>query len=106
MTESVSGTVERPTGAVVREARPPSPVEREVLELHEIQTREDNELDLSSPSASSGDEYRITTRRTTSQRSSRENKTPWRKICRFWTHNVTLTVPQKSNRDHFGRYHS
>ncbi|KAJ5133061.1 hypothetical protein N7448_007219 [Penicillium atrosanguineum] len=98
---------ERPADAVLRETRPSSPRDRddrEALELREIQTQEDHELDYSSPSASSGEEYRVT-RRTTSRRSVRrpgvERKGTWHKICRFWTHHVTLTVPQKSNRDHF-----
>lgn len=101
---------DRPLAAVLREARQPAPRDnleddREALELQEIQTREDNELDYSSPSASSEGEYRIT-RRTTSRPSIRRppvrRKGLWSKIARFWTHQVTLTVPQKSNRDHFG----
>ncbi|OQE28870.1 hypothetical protein PENSTE_c003G08112 [Penicillium steckii] len=78
--------------------------DREALELHEIQTREDDELNYSSPSASSGEEVRVTTRRTRSRASAtstHQGKDPWSRVCRFWTHNVTLTVPQKSNRDHF-----
>ncbi|KAJ5114392.1 hypothetical protein NUU61_000151 [Penicillium alfredii] len=101
----------RPSTAVVRESRPTpardnNPDEREALELHEIQTREDNELDLSTPSASSGEEYRITTRRTTSRaghrRAREDRKGPWNRICRFWTHQVSLIVPHKNNRDHLG----
>lgn len=114
MSESHPVPLERPSSAVLREPRPPSPSndpahvdEREALELHEIQTREDHELDYSSASASSGDEYRVTTRRTTSRATtvrSRANQTgPWSRLCRFWTHHVTLTVPQKSNRDHYGK---
>ncbi|KAJ5644441.1 hypothetical protein N7507_010452 [Penicillium longicatenatum] len=97
----------RPSSAVLRETRPLSSQrdDREALELHEIQTREDNELDYSSPSASSGDEYRVTTRRTisrvTTQRSHHDRTGLWSRICRLWTHNVTLTVPRKSNRDHY-----
>ncbi|KAJ5793367.1 uncharacterized protein N7503_009345 [Penicillium pulvis] len=110
MTESSAPlpSLERPISAVLRETRPPSPPhrdDREALELHEIQTREDNELDYSSPSASSGDEYRVTTRRTisrvTTQRSHHDRTGLWSRICRLWTHNVTLTVPRKSNRDHY-----
>ncbi|KAJ5916011.1 hypothetical protein N7504_000026 [Penicillium tannophilum] len=98
--------LERPISAVSRETRPPSHRDdREALELQEIQTREDNELDYSSPSASSGDEYRVTTRRTisrvTTQRSHHDRTGLWSRICRLWTHNVTLTVPRKSNRDHY-----
>lgn len=81
--------------------------DREALELHEIQTREDDELNYSSPSASSGEEVRVTTRRTRSRASAtstHQGKDPWSRVCRFWTHNVTLTVPQKSNRDHFGEF--
>ncbi|KAJ5280649.1 hypothetical protein N7478_006021 [Penicillium angulare] len=109
-------TPEPPSTAVVREPRPSSPRndnhnsradDREALELHQIQTHEDNELDYSSLSASSGDEYRVTTRRTisrmTTQRSRNVRKTTglWYRFCRSWTHHVTLTVSQKSNRDHF-----
>lgn len=104
---------ERPATAVVRETRPPSrrdepdDDDREALELQEIQTREDRELDYSTPSASSGEEYRVNPRRTTSRRSVRrprvDRKGPWRKFSRFWTHHVTLTVSHKTNRDHFGR---
>jgi hypothetical protein len=105
MTEPIqSQEPERPADAVVRESRPPSR-DREALELREIQTHEDHELDYSSPSASSGEEYQVT-RRTTSRPSVRrarvERPGAWNKICRFWTHHVTLTVPQKSNRDHYG----
>jgi len=103
-----SRELERPASAVLSETRPPSPRDRddrEALELREIQTQEDHELDYSPPSPSSGEEYRVT-RQTTSCASVRrppiERKGAWHKICRFWTHHVTLTVPQKSNRDHFG----
>lgn len=103
----------RPSTAIVRET-PTAQADRtprddqEALELHQIQTREDDELEYSSASASSGDEYRITPYQTTSraatERSHRISWAPWRRLCRFWTHNVTLTVPQKSNRDHLGRW--
>jgi hypothetical protein len=107
----------------VHDSRPPSPRtytythagaeadaeadDREALELHQIQTHEDAELNDSSPSVSSGEEIRITTRRTRSRASvqstrAHRGKDPWSRLCRFWTHHVTLTVPQKSNRDHFG----
>ncbi|CAI7661490.1 unnamed protein product [Penicillium bialowiezense] len=83
---------------------------REALELQNIQTREDNELNDSAGSASSGDEYRVVTRRTTSRvldaradaRRRKQARTGlWGKLTRFWTHHVTLTVPHKSNRDYF-----
>ncbi|CAG7920668.1 unnamed protein product [Penicillium olsonii] len=78
---------------------------REALELHEIQTHEDNQLDLSDPSASSGEEYVVhrTPSRTSraSRSSSVQRKGIWGQVCRFWTSHVILTVPQKSNRDHF-----
>ncbi|KAJ5151437.1 uncharacterized protein N7482_010689 [Penicillium canariense] len=75
------------------------------LELQEMQTREDEEqLGYSSASASSGEEYRVT-RRATSRSTARRPQTPekgsWSKFARFWTHHVTLTVPQRSNRDYF-----
>ncbi|KAJ5502988.1 hypothetical protein N7463_005862 [Penicillium fimorum] len=83
--------------------------DREALELHAIQTQEDNELDYSTPSASSGDEHHIPTRRTPSRADSRTSrkvrKGLWGWICRFWGRHVTLTVPQKSNRDYFGTSH-
>lgn len=84
---------------------------RDILELQEMQTREDNELENLTPSASSGDEYHIITRRTTSSalateaaaRRRREARTGiWGKFTRLWTHNVSLTVPLKSNRDYLG----
>lgn len=97
----------------VHDSRPPSRSEdddddREALELHQIQTHEDTDLNHSSPSVSSGEEIRITTRRTRSRASfqstyNHRGKDPWSRLCRFWTHHVTLTVPQKSNRDHFGK---
>lgn len=88
---------------------------REALELQNIQTREDNELNDSAGSASSGDEYRVVTRRTTSRvldaradaRRRKQARTGlWGKLTRFWTHHVTLTVPHKSNRDYFGGFRS
>ncbi|KAB8273244.1 hypothetical protein BDV30DRAFT_211080 [Aspergillus minisclerotigenes] len=99
------------------EPRPPSPtatghsrgedrVERDALELHEIETQLDHEFGSSTASISSG-EYRITTRRTASRTSQRTegSRAPRKgllgKVQRFWTRNVVLTVPQKSNRDHF-----
>ncbi|CAG7970171.1 unnamed protein product [Penicillium salamii] len=100
-----------PSGAVLRNVgsrdRGVSEDPREALELQEIQTREDNELNESTASASSGDEYRVVTRRTTSRIAARAEarrqarKGAWGKLTRFWTHHVTLTVPHKSNRDYF-----
>lgn len=103
---------DRPSNAILNNHRSSVPSgndrgdDREALELHEIQTREDDELNYSSPSASSGEEVRVTTRRTRSRASvtsAHQGKHPWSRVCHFWTHNVTLTVPQKSNRDHFGK---
>ncbi|KAL4985872.1 hypothetical protein BDW68DRAFT_198511 [Aspergillus falconensis] len=70
------------------------------LELHEIETQQDDD---SGGSISSG-EYRITTRRTVSRTST--SQTPRRegvlgRIQRFWTKHVVLTVAQKKNRDYF-----
>jgi hypothetical protein len=96
--------------AVLTDSRPTSGHrdDTEALELHQIQTREDDELDYSDPSASSGDEYRVTTIHRTTSRASTERrdagKDPWSRISRFWCRHVILTVPQKSNRDHFGKY--
>ncbi|KAB8238570.1 hypothetical protein BDV23DRAFT_14652 [Aspergillus alliaceus] len=99
--------------------RPPSPTahprgedrgedrgERDALELHEIETHQDIGDGTSSASISSG-EYRITTRRTLSRTSQRTERSQVPRkglagiIQRFWTRNVVLRVPQKSNRDHF-----
>lgn len=95
---------EQPANAFVRNHRSLTPTE--ALELQQIQTREDDEqLNYSSASASSGEEYRVNTRtasRSSLRRPRRERKGVWKKVCSFWTHNVTLTVPQKSNRDHLG----
>ncbi|KAJ5167634.1 uncharacterized protein N7482_003228 [Penicillium canariense] len=96
------GGPELPANSLLRGSRPPSPREAETIELDEIQTHEDNEqMNYSSPSVSSGEEYRMTrvTSRSTVRRRSERNGA-WSKVCRFWRHNVTLTVPQKSNRDH------
>ncbi|KAJ5591400.1 hypothetical protein N7450_005372 [Penicillium hetheringtonii] len=101
---------DRPSNAILNNHRSSVPsgmtaeMTEKALELHEIQTREDDELNYSSPSASSGEEVRVTTRRTRSRASvtsAHQGKHPWSRVCHFWTHNVTLTVPQKSNRDHF-----
>lgn len=81
--------------------------ERDGIELHQIQTHEDDELDLSSASISSG-EYRVVTQtHSRTSRPSTESKRKltgvWGYVYRFWTGHVALTVPQKSNRDHFGK---
>ncbi|OQE02818.1 hypothetical protein PENVUL_c038G01734 [Penicillium vulpinum] len=101
---------DEPPNAILTDSRP-TPAhdtrndDRHALELHSIQTHEDNELDYSSPSASSGDEHHMPMRRTPSRADSRrarkDRKGTWGWICRFWSRNVTLTVPQKSNRDYF-----
>ncbi|KAF3392735.1 hypothetical protein F1880_008866 [Penicillium rolfsii] len=93
---------------------------RESLELRELQTREDEEqLGYSSPSASSGEDYRVTTRRRSTQSttvrrvSDAQNskakgkgarKFKSNRITQFWTRQVSLIVPQRSNRDHFGAF--
>lgn len=83
----------------------------DIIELQELQTHD--ELTYSSPSDSSGDEFRVVTRRTTSRalaaradaRRRRLARSGIRgKITRFWMRNVTLVVPQKNNRDYFGAY--
>ncbi|KAJ5966855.1 hypothetical protein N7501_003103, partial [Penicillium viridicatum] len=104
----------RPSGAILRKTRPRDNdntlSHHAALELQQLQTREDNELDYSTPSASSGDEYRVVTRRTTSralasradaQQRRQARKGIWGKLTRIWTHSVTLTVPHKSSRDYF-----
>lgn len=95
---------EPPAHAFVRSTL--SPPTTEALELQQIQTREDDEqLNYSSASASSGEGYRVTTRtasRTSVRRPRPERKGIWKKVCRFWARNVSMTVPQKSNRDHLG----
>ncbi|EKV05125.1 hypothetical protein PDIG_38240 [Penicillium digitatum PHI26] len=99
---------ESPT-AILTDSRPTPDTrddDREALELHSIQTHEDNELDCSTPSGSSGDEHPVSTHQTASQAGSRRRREAhnglWGQICRFWTRHVIITVPQKSNRDHFG----
>lgn len=104
--------LDRPPTAAWREPRPRSSrssaeshLELEALELHEIQTREDDELDYSTASASSGDDApRRTIRRTISRPSDRPSRQGlWGQLTRFWGRHVTLTVPQKTNRDHYGK---
>ncbi|CAI7583362.1 unnamed protein product [Penicillium bialowiezense] len=104
-------TLAEPPNALLTDSRPTSAPDRfdprEALELHEIQTHEDNQLDLSDPSASSGEEYvarRTASHTSRASRVSREvqpRKGVWGQTCRFWNRHVILTVPQKSNRDHF-----
>ncbi|KAG0154601.1 hypothetical protein PDIDSM_169 [Penicillium digitatum] len=104
----------RPSSAILRNTRPRDNDNnldpQEVLELQEIQTYEDNELNCSTPSASSGDDDRVVTRRSTSRtvasravaQQRRQARTGiWGTLARLWTNNVTLTVPHKSSRDYF-----
>lgn len=87
----------------------------DALELHEIRTQEDNPDDgyaESTVTVSSGENRVVpcrTVSRTTdrSRNSTRSSSKPprkglWGAIGRFWTRNVVMTVPQKSNRDHYG----
>ncbi|GKZ61399.1 hypothetical protein AnigIFM49718_008115 [Aspergillus niger] len=79
----------------------------DALELRNIATQDDDEAGFSTESISSG-EYRIRTHRTVS-RTTHSNREHTSKglaghIRRFWTRNVVLTVPQKSNRDHFDNH--
>ncbi|KAF7128677.1 hypothetical protein CNMCM5793_003528 [Aspergillus hiratsukae] len=104
---SVSGTHQSPLQSPTESdaSRPSGRAieERDWVELQQIPTQHDNELDdLSSGSISSG-EFRVTTRRTVSRSSSsrQPRKGVWGSIQRFWANNVSPTVPQKSNRDHF-----
>ncbi|KAE8148676.1 hypothetical protein BDV25DRAFT_157792 [Aspergillus avenaceus] len=94
-----------PSLAAVRHSRGEDDHERDALELHAIETQEDDSAG-SSASISSG-ECRVVPQRTASRSSQRtERSRAPRKgvigyIQRFWRRNVVLTVPQKSNRDHF-----
>ena len=106
---------EEPPNAILTDSHPTSARDtrdddREALELQTIQTHEDDELDYSTASASSGEERRVSTSRVMSradsQRRLEARKGLWGKICRFWVRNVIITVPQKSNRDHFGALYS
>ncbi|KGO73834.1 protein of unknown function DUF202 [Penicillium italicum] len=109
MTEPGEAIVpEEPPNAILTDSRPTADTrddDREALELQSIQTHEDNELDDSTPSGSSGDEHHVSTHRTTSQADSRRRREArnglWGQICRFWTRQVIITVPQKRNRDYF-----
>ncbi|KOS45185.1 hypothetical protein ACN38_g3935 [Penicillium nordicum] len=98
---------EEPPNVILTDSRPTADTrdnDREALELRSIQTQEDNDLDYSTPSGSSGEEHRVSTYRTTSQADSRRRearKGLWGQLCRFWARHVNITVPQKSNRDHF-----
>ncbi|OQD72297.1 hypothetical protein PENPOL_c001G01231 [Penicillium polonicum] len=99
---------EEPPNAILTDSRPTADTrdnDHEALELQTIQTQEDNDLDYSTASGSSGDERHVSTYRTTSQADSQRRREArkglWGKICRFWTRQVIITVPQKSNRDHF-----
>ncbi|PYH91329.1 hypothetical protein BO71DRAFT_52955 [Aspergillus ellipticus CBS 707.79] len=85
----------------------------DALELDQIATHDDDSAGYSTDSISSG-EYRVRTHRTisravtvtsapTSQTEARKGVVAkaWDRVRRAWTRNVVLTVPQKSNRDHF-----
>ncbi|KAL2216517.1 hypothetical protein M432DRAFT_66197 [Thermoascus aurantiacus ATCC 26904] len=80
--------------------------QREATELEELDYSHlhgdnDDRRSLSSGSVSTG-ELHVTPRRTRSRTSSvRQDTGPFRGIRKFWARNVALTVPQKSNRDHF-----
>lgn len=81
----------------------------DAVELHEIETHQDEDCNSSTPSVSTG-EYRVVPHRTVSrvsrqERDDHQRKGLWRRTKKFWTHNVSLVVPQKSNRDHFGECH-
>lgn len=83
--------------------------QREATELEELDYSHlhgdnDDRRSLSSGSVSTG-ELHVTPRRTRSRTSSvRQDTGPFRGIRKFWARNVALTVPQKSNRDHFGEF--
>jgi hypothetical protein len=106
-TSSVSGThqsrLQSPTESEASRPSGHGIERRDWFELQQIPTHDDQLDDLSSGSLSSG-EYRVTTRRTVSRSSSsrQPRKGALGYIRRFWANNVCLTVPQKSNRDHFG----
>ncbi|RAH39928.1 DUF202 domain-containing protein [Aspergillus brunneoviolaceus CBS 621.78] len=80
--------------------------DRDAFELRNVSTQDVDEAGFSTDSISSG-EYRVRTLRTVSQvttqtqRSRESRKGAWGRLERFWTRNVVLTVPQRSNRDHF-----
>ncbi|KAF4154698.1 hypothetical protein CNMCM6936_006929 [Aspergillus lentulus] len=105
-TSSVSGThqsrLQSPTESEASRPSGHGVETRSWFELQQIPTQDDQLDDLSSGSISSG-EYRVTNRRTVSRSSSsrQPRKGVFGYIQRFWANNVRLTVPQKSNRDHF-----
>lgn len=88
--------------------------QREATELDDLsyryRYRHDGDNDSFSSGSVSTGELHITRSRTsqrTRQSSSlRQDTGPFRAIRKFWTRNVVLTVPQKSNRDHFGEFSS
>jgi hypothetical protein len=113
MTEHNEHSVPEPPNALLSDSRPTSARndsfnDREAFELHNIQTREDDDLDYPDPSGSSSDEYHGTVRRTASrtdsQRELQARNGVWGRICRFWARHVSITVSQKANRDHFGMF--
>ncbi|GIC92779.1 DUF202 domain-containing protein [Aspergillus udagawae] len=105
-TSSVSGThqsgLQSPTESDASRLTGRAIDERDWFELQQMPTQDDQLEDLSSGSLSSG-EFRVTTRRTVSRSSSSRQPRKGLLGCiqRFWANNVTLTVSQKSNRDHF-----
>lgn len=94
-----------------RESHSDDDSDRDAFELRNVSTQDMDEAGFSTDSISSG-EYRVRTLRTVSQattqtqRSRESRKGAWGRLERFWTRNVVLTVPQRSNRDHFGEMHS
>ncbi|PYH41251.1 DUF202 domain-containing protein [Aspergillus saccharolyticus JOP 1030-1] len=91
------------TGEHHRESQSDDDSDRDAFELRNVSTQDVDEAGFSTDSISSA-EYRVRTLRTVSQASQRSResrKGPWGRLERFWTRNVVLTVPQRSNRDHF-----
>ncbi|PYI29197.1 hypothetical protein BP00DRAFT_427780 [Aspergillus indologenus CBS 114.80] len=86
-----------------RESHSDDDSDRDAFELRNVSTQDMDEAGFSTDSISSG-EYRVRTLRTVSQatpRSRESRKGAWGRLERFWTRHVVLTVPQRSNRDHF-----
>ncbi|PYI13439.1 hypothetical protein BO99DRAFT_407510 [Aspergillus violaceofuscus CBS 115571] len=86
-----------------RESHSDDDSDRDAFELRNVSTQDVDEAGFSTDSISSG-EYRVRTLRTVSQatpRSRESRKGAWGRLERFWTRHVVLTVPQRSNRDHF-----
>ncbi|KAL4902148.1 hypothetical protein BDW74DRAFT_169650 [Aspergillus multicolor] len=98
---SASQTAHTDTDSSPQSPRDEGNLDPDNLELHEIETHQDDD---SGASISSG-EYRITTRRTVSRTETTQTQPRHEgflgRIQRFWTRNVVLTVAQKKNRDYF-----